>query len=146
MTINNIPILMIVYNRPEFTRKVFSKIAKYSNSKLYIAGDGPKNSKDKILCQQEKDIFINNKKIKIIKNFSNKNLGCKIRVASAIKWFFSKEKFGIILEDDCLPGKDVFKFCAILLKKYEKNDEVLLVSGTKFLKSKIGDGYYYFSK
>ena len=33
-----------------------------------------------------------------------------------------------------------------MLKKYEKNDEVLLVSGTKFLKSKIGDGDYYFSK
>lgn len=146
MTINKVPILMIVYNRPDLTQKVFSQIIKFSNSKLYVAGDGPKNSNDKILCKQVKDIFKNVKKIKIIQNFSNKSLGCKIRVASALKWFFSKEKFGIILEDDCLPGKDFFKFCAILLKKYEKNDEVLLVSGTKFLKNKIGDGDYYFSK
>ena len=147
---SKLPILMMVFNRPELTKKVFSKVRKYKPKKLFISCDGPrKNIKnEKYICEEVKDIF---KKIdwscKVYKNYSRKNLGCKNKVSSSLKWFFDNVDKGIILEDDCLPSKSFFKFSEVLLKKYQNNKNVLLISGNNFQKNNWrGDGDYYFSK
>ena len=73
---SKLPILMMVFNRPELTKKVFSKVRKYKPKKLFISCDGPrKNIKnEKYICEEVKDIF---KKIdwscKVYKNYSRKN-------------------------------------------------------------------------
>ena len=102
---NNTPTLLIFYNRPDKTRLLLTELEKIKPKKLYIFCDGPKNNEDL-------------KKIKVIKKliqsitwttptlrFENENLGCKKGVSSAITWFFSNEKAGVILEDDCLPNE-----------------------------------------
>ena len=37
-----IPILFIIFNRPEITNISFREIRNYKPTKLYIAGDGPR--------------------------------------------------------------------------------------------------------
>ena len=58
---SKLPILMMVFNRPELTKKVFSKVRKYKPKKLFISCDGPrKNIKnEKYICEEVKDIFKN---------------------------------------------------------------------------------------
>jgi len=46
----------------------------------------------------------------IIYEFSEKNLGCKIRISSGLNWVFSKVDHAIILEDDCIPDPSFFSF------------------------------------
>ena len=41
---SKLPILMMVFNRPELTKKVFSKVRKYKPKKLFISCDGPRKN------------------------------------------------------------------------------------------------------
>ena len=100
------PILFLVFNRSDTTKKVFEQIRKAKPPILYVACDGPREG-------HESD----NKKINNVRDiatkvdwtcelktlFREKNLGCKKAVSEAISWFFKYEEQGIILEDDCLP-------------------------------------------
>ena len=100
-----LPVLIMVFNRPELTKKVFEQIKKYKPTRLYIASDGPRknNIDDLELNIKVKKIFESiNWKCKIYKSFSKQNLGIKKRTVKSFKWFFSKEEKGIIFEDDCL--------------------------------------------
>jgi hypothetical protein len=74
------------------------------------------------------------------------NLGCQKAVFSSLDWFFSKEKIGIILEDDILPSSSFFKFTNKLLYKYEKDKSVFSVSGYIPCKKISIDEDYFFSK
>ena len=39
----NIPVLLIIFNRPYTTRQVFERIRDAQPKRLYVAADGPKN-------------------------------------------------------------------------------------------------------
>jgi hypothetical protein len=79
--------------------------------------------------------------------FRDSNLGCKEAVASAIDWFFENVEEGIILEDDCLPEPDFFRFCSQLLERYRDEPSVMQIAGVNFQHGRQrGADSYYFSK
>jgi hypothetical protein len=149
------PILFLVFNRPDVTKVVFEQIRRSKPSKLYIAADGPRASKDGELEQCEKVRRIVSGvdwECEVKTKFSHKNLGCKKAVSSAIDWFFSNEEEGIILEDDCLPHSDFFKFCDELLDRYRQDQRVGAICGTNLYnlncvsENDSDTDSYYFSK
>jgi hypothetical protein len=78
--------------------------------------------------------------------FREKNLGCRVAVSSAIDWFFENEEEGIILEDDCLPHPDFFRFCQELLDYYRDDERVMHIGGSNFqLGKKRAEASYYYS-
>jgi len=143
------PILFLVFNRPSTTTLVFEKIRKVKPKKLYIAADGPRigNISDVTRCIEVKNIVSNidwDCEVKTL--FRDENLGCKYAVSSSIDWFFANELQGIILEDDCLPSEDFFKFCDEMLPHYAEDDRVRFINGSNFQNGiKHSDGSYYFS-
>lgn len=146
------PILFIIFNRPETTKKVFETIRKYKPTELFIAADGPRANKigEKERCEEARKIT---EKIdwpcKVKRLYRNRNLGCKNAVSSAITWFFKNVEEGIILEDDCLPDDSFFDFCNILLKKYRRDTNITHISGNNYQDGiHRGETYasYYFSK
>jgi hypothetical protein len=64
-------------------------------------------------------------------NYNHINLGCKISVSNAINWFFSEENEGVILEDDCLPSLDFYKFCSLMLVRHRDDNNIGSITGTK---------------
>jgi hypothetical protein len=63
-----------------------------------------------------------------------------------LDWFFEHEEAGIILEDDCLPHPDFWRFCSELLDKYADDDRVFMISGDNFQEGKrVSDDSYYVS-
>ena len=132
----NTPILFITYKNPEITRLTFERIREIKPSVLYLASDGPKKNSHKKEIQEineTRDVIENiDWKCKVYKKFEKENLGCKLGVSSSITWFFETEENGIILEYDCLPDLSFFKFCEILLDKYNDNDEIFSISGNNF--------------
>jgi len=149
----DIPILFLIFNRPETTNKVFDKIRQIKPKKLYIAADGPRknNNIDIVNCLKVKEIIRKidwNCEVKTL--YRKKNLGCKVAVSSAINWFFENEEMGVILEDDCLPNDSFFKYCKKLLIKYQNNEKIMIISGISFISNKIRQKYvdsdYFFSK
>jgi len=145
----NTPVLFLIFNRPDTTKRVFESIREAKPPRLYIAADGAR--KDRIgeaeLCEQTREITNNvDWKCEVKTLFRAENLGCKNAVSSAINWFFENEEEGIILEDDCLPNQSFFVFCQELLNYYRSDERVMHIGGTNFLDGKIiGDASYYFS-
>ena len=143
-------VLFLVFNRPNTTKQVFRKISQIKPSKLYIACDGPRTEHEMERKKIEKVRQIVNKidwpcNLKTL--FRDKNLGCKKGVSSAISWFFSYEKQGIILEDDCVPHLDFFYFCENLLIYYSKDKRISAITGNNFQNGRlVGNASYYFSK
>jgi hypothetical protein len=144
----NLPILLIIYKRPDTTAKVFEIIKKIKPSKLYIAADGPKSKTEEKACQLTRDIVARiDWRCETKRNYLTKNLGLKKRMESAITWFFANEEKGIILEDDCLPDMSFFKFCEELLEKYKDDERVMSISGNNFLFGEKNVRYsYHFSR
>lgn len=132
----NTPVLFLVFNRPDVTRKVFKAIRQAKPHRLYVAADGPRHNKgdEANKIEEVRDISMAvdwDCKVKTL--FREKNLGCKIAVSSAINWFFENEPEGIILEDDCLPSHSFFWFCQELLEKYRHDSRAMMIGGSNFL-------------
>ena len=144
-------VLVLLFNRPHETEKLFEYLAKLKPEKLYVNQDGQrKNSlKDIELCEKVKKIALNPSwNCKVFSNLSKNNNGCRNSVSSGLDWFFEKEQFGIILEDDCMPSISFFKFSKEMLNKYKDNKKIAVISGSNFQKDNkiIGMGDYYYSK
>lgn len=145
----NTPILLIIFNRPKETQQLFSIIQKIKPKKLYLAADGPRinNKKDYNNCEVARNIIINNInwpcELKTL--IREKNLGCGMAVSSAISWFFEQETEGIILEDDCHPYINFFKFCEELLEHYRDNEKIFMISGNNINNyiPKTNNNYYF---
>lgn len=143
-------ILLLNFNRPDLTARVFEKIRSVRPSRLYLAVDGPRkaNPPDEQKCKDVKLIFENiNWDCRVRTLFRDENLGCKKGVSTAIDWFFEHENEGIILEDDCLPSESFFYFCDQMLDKYRHDTRISLITGTNLQDGIIrGEGSYYFSQ
>ena len=143
-----VPILITLFNRPDHTEKLILTLNNINPEKIYIFIDGPRknNEQDIINCNK---VFEITKKINsytnVLRKKSEKNLGCKEAVSTALNWFFSNEKSGIILEDDCLPNNDFFKFCFWGLNKFESQSQIAGITGNNFLNDKIflKESFYY---
>lgn len=139
--------MLIVFNRPESTRKVFERISRARPSRLYIAADGPRpqNASDGELCAQVRGV-----KDRIdwpceLKTWCHDDhLGPDRGVAVAINWFFENEPEGIILEDDCLPEEAFFAFCEELLERYREDNRVMHICGINPLEKWDQEPYGYF--
>ncbi len=131
-SMNKVPVLFIIFSREETTLKSLESIKKYSPDKLYIAADGPRDNKpgEAELCESTRRSVLNaiDWNCEIITLFRDKNLGCTKAVSSAISWFFSKEEYGIIIEDDCIIHPDFYTLCEMMLPYYKDEKRVMLIT------------------
>lgn len=143
------PVLFLIFNRPETTFRVFEAIRAYQPEDLFIAADGPRPhvSTDAVRCAEVRTVAEKvDWRCRVHTLFREKNMGCRYGVADGITWFFDQVEEGIILEDDCLPSPDFFRFCEEMLVRYRDNEKVMHIGGTNFQDGiKRGDGSYYFS-
>ncbi|PRY13321.1 hypothetical protein CLV24_106236 [Pontibacter ummariensis] len=146
-----VPVLLVTFNRPECTAKVISKIKEIKPEKLFIFSDGPRYNKEgeKELvykCRTLLDSRIFDWNCEVYTKFSDINLGCGKGVSSAISWAFERVDRLIILEDDCVPDLSFFEFCSKMLSKYEHDERVMHVSGTRWNEEfKVSQTNYFFS-
>ena len=143
-----IPILMIVFNRPETTQRVFEAVRIYQPERLYVSADGPRNNHPEDIAQIQKVRKIFEKidwPCKLFTHFLHENHGARYAPPEGISWFFENEDHGAILEDDCLPSQDFFRFTAELLMKYHDNEKIMHIGGTNFQigKRKTERSYYF---
>lgn len=142
----NTPVLFVVFNRLNNTKKVFEEIKKAKPSQLFIAADGPRNAEEKNKTNAVRSYILKNIdwECEIKTLFRDKNLGCKYAVSGAVDWFFKNVKQGIILEDDCLPSQSFFRFCQEMLEKYKDDERIMQISGTNVEEvSNIKESYYF---
>lgn len=144
------PVVLIIFNRPEHTRKVLDKIRQVRPKKLYVIADGPRadhplDPELVLACRRLTDAI--DWDCDVVRDYAEKNLGCRERVVTGLSKVFNQEDRAVILEDDCLPSKSFFYYTQNLLSRYADDARVGSIGGT--LPSGIGtpgQDSYFFSK
>jgi len=143
------PILFLAFNRPDTTARVFDAIRAARPKRLYVAADGSRaNRPDEAEnCAEVRKIATTlDWPCEIKTLFRDRNLGCGNAVRTAIDWFFEHEEEGIILEDDCLPSPDFFRFCSELLERFRHEKRIMAICGSCYAEPHTSYGAsYYFS-
>ncbi len=128
-----VPVLFLIFNRPDTTLRVFDAIREARPPRLYLAGDGPRGSRpgeaETVASLRQEVLQRVDWPCTVHTLWREKNLGCKLAVSGAITWFFEQEERGIVLEDDCLPSPSFFPYCAELLERYESDERIAGITG-----------------
>jgi hypothetical protein len=144
------PVVLLIFNRPNATEKVFEKIRQAKPPLLLVVADGPREDKpdDRQKCNAARAIVDRvDWDCKVLKNYSEINLGCGRRPASGLDWVFEMVEEAIILEDDCVPHPTFFRFCEELLERYRYDRRIMSISGQNVQFGRRRTEYsYYFSR
>ena len=144
------PVLILAFNRPDTTGKVIQSLRAVRPARIYFAVDGARRERVGEAGDVERVRALAgqidwNCEIKTL--FREDNLGCKLAVSGAITWFFEQVESGIILEDDCIAHPSFFRFANDLLKRFEHDQRVMMVSGDNFQVGTPRTAYsYYYSR
>ena len=129
MSLSDIPILILTFNRPYHFNKCLENLNESKIKKIYISIDGPRNKDDKEKQDQILNaIAENKKKFDFQINLMRKNYGCKDAVNKGLDWFFKKVSKGIILEDDVSISRNCLNSFIYLLDKYENSSNIMSIS------------------
>ena len=145
------PVLIVGFNRPEYTQQVFDVVRQAKPAQLFLALDAPRDGRPDDLPGYEacKKIFDSvDWPCDVKRNYAEKNMGCRDRMVSAITWFFENVERGIIFEDDVVPDITFFRYCGELLEKYKEDTRVGMIAGhDEHLHPEcvptFGDSYYF---
>lgn len=145
------PIVFLVFNRPELTRRVFERIREARPPKLLVVCDGAREQvpADAAGVAAVREIIAAGVDwpCEVLTNFAEKNMGCRERVFTGLNWAFDLVEEAIILEDDCLPSPSFFTFCEAMLERYRHEERVMHINGTNFLAPHLKPSTsYFFSK
>jgi hypothetical protein len=141
--------LIIAYRRSENLEILLSKCVQAGFRQIYVSLDFPSTD----LAREDVEACIN-----VAKNYEANypdlfrlrtaqwNLGCAISVLSACDWVFDYEEFVVVLEDDCLPSNDFFKFIADGKNEMRGHQNIFLLCGTQFAPEVVTHGKWHLSK
>jgi hypothetical protein len=142
------PVALLIFNRPEATRRVVEEIARAGPPKVLVFADGPRadHPEDAELIAATRAVISEAPwQCEVLTNYSDINLGTKYRPASGLDWVFETVDEAIFFEDDCLPHPSFFRFCDELLEKYRDDERIMMVSGNNFMRGcKLSSDSYLF--
>jgi hypothetical protein len=142
------PVALLIFNRPDTTKRVFEAVRQARPPKLLVVADGPRlrHAGESALCDEARSIATNvDWPCEVLTNFADSNLGCRKRVSSGLDWVFRSVPEAVILEDDCLPDATFFRFSDELLERYRDDERVMMISGDNFQfgHRRTGQSYYF---
>jgi hypothetical protein len=134
---SEIAVLIIGYRRKENIKQILEICSDNRVSEIFVALDGAKNNSkpgliDNLEIRRIVDSFEKNYFGEIKRIYHDSNFGCAASVLSACDWAFGIVENLIILEDDCIPTNDFFKFAKLSLIEMQSNSNIWLSCGTQF--------------
>jgi hypothetical protein len=142
------PVAFIIFKRPDLTARVWEVLRQVQPQQLFVIADGPRHAEERQACNQTRQVVnAPDWKCDVQRDYSETNLGCRNRIASGLDWVFTRVPEAIILEDDCVPSPDFFRFCTELLERYREQPRVMHIGGSNFLRHwKREPHSYHFSR
>lgn len=142
------PVALLIFNRPEITRRLVAEIVKANPPRVLVFADGPRanHPQDAELIRETKAVISEAPwNCEVLTNYSETNLGTRYRPATGLDWVFENVERAIFFEDDCLPHPSFFRFCDELLEKYDDDERVMMISGNNFMSDRLTADSYLFS-
>src|SRR5687768_5359418 len=128
-------VALIIFRRPDLTRRVFQRIAEVKPPKLFIIADGPvlERTGEAEKCAAARAAVEDvDWDCDVVRDYSPTNMGPWRRIASGITAAFQQVEELVVLEDDCLPDPTFFRFCDELLERYRDDERVMHIAGNHF--------------
>lgn len=140
--------MLLAFNRPEHTARVWESIRIAQPRQLLVAVDGPRDHvpSDGTRCRAVRELVRRvDWHCELITYFSPDHRGCRNGPAEAISWAFNQVEKAIILEDDCVPHPSFYLFCSELLHRYRDVEQVMGIGGHRWEGPDLaaGDSYYF---
>jgi hypothetical protein len=127
-------VALFSYNRPEKTGMVLDALQAQDIGNLYLFCDGPKSEADRDKVHETRRVVQEfsypRKKIRV----STVNRGLASSIIQGVSEAFEYEENLIILEDDCVPLKNMIRFMATCLSLWKGNTDVFSVSAHHFIR------------
>ncbi|WP_407897006.1 glycosyltransferase family 2 protein [Ferrigenium sp. UT5] len=145
--ITEVPVLLLIFNRPDTVGKVIDALREIKPRHLYVAADGARATRPEERTKTEaarKMATAIDWPCEVSTLFREENLGCYRAVSGAIDWFFENVEEGIILEDDCVPDPSYFRFANELLERYRDDERVMTIGASHFHGAAHQPPYSYF--
>jgi len=145
-------VALIIFNRPDTTARVVAALSQARPPTIHIIADGPRPHKlgEDVLCARARAAAENiDWPCRIVKHYSDTNLGCQQRVFTGISAVLAEHDRVIVVEDDCVAHPDFFPFCEEMLETYKDDPRISVVSGDSFACATGGlqlDSSYVFSR
>lgn len=131
-----VPVALVVFKRVELAEKMLACLEKIRPRQLFVISDGARKT---VAGEQEQVDAVRalfdevSWPCEIYRNYAGENMGCDARVPSGIDWVFEQVDRAVILEDDCIPTNDFFRFAEETLQRYEDHPEVMMVAGSNYM-------------
>lgn len=146
----DLPILFIIFNRPQIALKSFDAIKRFRPKRLFIASDGPRETYigEKEVVEHTRALILEqiDWPCEVKTKFQETNLGCGKGVFTAINWFFMHVDSGIILEDDCIAEQSFFKYAALMLDQFKDDERIGMIAGSNPINCKTSKTSIILSK
>jgi hypothetical protein len=146
----DVPVALLVYNRPQFTASMLAPLRSIRPRRLLVVADGPNAARagDERQCREVTEVLETiDWPCQIDVNRASTNLGCRKRVQTGLDWVFETVDRAVIVEDDCVLDPSFFPFSRELLNLYEGNERVHVIgAGNGQLGFETGPDSYYFSR
>jgi len=144
------PVLLIIFRRPELTRRVLDAVRAARPRRLFVVADGPRPGRpeDQPACKAARAVIDEvDWPCQIERCYLEQNLGCGRGPSCGISWVFEQVPEAIILEDDCVPDPSFFFYAQELLERYRDDDRVMHISGCTYRAEPWDTPHsYFFSK
>lgn len=131
-----VPVALIVFKRVELAKKMLACLETIRPRQLFVISDGAREEVpgEREQVEAVRALFENvSWPCEIYRNFAGENMGCDARVPSGIDWVFEQVDRAVILEDDCIPTEDFFRFARETLDRYADHPEVMMVAGSNYM-------------
>jgi len=124
----DVPVLIITYKRFDFVLDILQYLKSVGVRKVYISIDHYNRD---VAAFKPVEAYLESTSFDYQLLKWDTNVGCDRNVMEGINWFFSKEKQGIILEDDCLPTEGFASALAQLQQADFRNQNISFFSTGK---------------
>jgi hypothetical protein len=139
-------VAIIIFNRPDITRRVVDVVARIRPRKLFVIADGPRQwmAGEAENCLAARAVIESvDWECEVLKNYSDINLGVGHRPSTGLRWVFEQTDAAIVLEDDCVPHPTFFRYCDELLERYRDDERVMHISGDNWGFGRRSSSYFF---
>lgn len=142
------PVVLLTFNRPDKTARVLEAVRAAAPRVLYVVSDGPRGPRDEAGVRATRALFDDvGWDCEVIRDLAPANLGCAVRVGTGLRSAFERFERAIILEDDTLPDATFFPYADELLDRYEREERVMMIGGTRLAdREPEGEASYAFTR
>ena len=141
-------ILLIAFRRWKNIDLILDQCAQSGASRIYIHLDAARNPHDIAdvgMVKAKIDNYRNSSNLDVKILVRDSNVGCAVAMISSLSTILSFENELVVLEDDCIPSLEFFKFMADSFEAMGSNSDIAVACGAQFAPISVTGGTWSLS-